>query len=184
MTIDFRKTAAELFSKFNARFSDGALPRYRIEILPVEWEKSWGLLGVGDSLRLTIRSSQGLSEDEKRLREVLIHEMAHAALYDVEVSEEDCHGWQFLSELLRLLRVGAPVNPPESDQYWGEGFAEADLIKRARAEAERSEFKENWTSVTSLVFRRARSAAGPLEDLTTSPDALILSHRWNWCGTT
>jgi len=78
-------------------------------------------------------------DDEEALREVLLHEMAHAAVYqgdpddEPENSDEADHDRRFLAELLRLLRAGAPINPMEFDTYGGEGYTGADLQDQANS---------------------------------------------------
>jgi hypothetical protein len=129
-------TPGELFSDFNERFFSGRLPTYSVEVMPSGWEVDTETIGEHDGFSLTVRLSESLLADDEALREVLIHEMAHAAVFEISGAGEAAHGTAFLTELLRLLRAGAPVNPLEFDQYGGDGFTEADLIRRSQVAQE------------------------------------------------
>ena len=86
-----------LFDAYNVRFFAGRLPRYRI----LRTDKyGRGEHGLCRKKQREIHLGTGLKG--AKLKEVLLHEMAHAAT-------RGTHGKPWLAEMLRLAKMGAPT---------------------------------------------------------------------------
>ena len=166
-----KMNVGELFADFNDRFFDGRLPLYTIELMPVDWHETTGLDGECNITWGTIKLNVDLLEDEEALREVLIHEMAHAVTDDLDTDADFLeHDRKFLAELLRLLRAGAPVNPLEFDEYGGEGWTGADLTEAEKSGAA-SEGKETVCVYCGERVTVPTSSSGLTRHWTMCPSA-------------
>ena len=86
-----------LFDKYNVRFFGGRLPKYRV------LRSDRFIAGEHGLCRKKQREIHlGTALKGARLREVLLHEMAHAAV-------GGSHGKKWLAEMLRLAKMGAPT---------------------------------------------------------------------------
>jgi hypothetical protein len=127
-----RRTNAELlewlqplFQEFNRRFFDGMLPAYEVRvdllidgktIIRLPSGGHWQLPNFGNDLHglclanehLIIIDSRCSSLEDEWTREVLLHEMCHAAVHRTApaVAGGDSHGQEFVAELRRLAALG------------------------------------------------------------------------------
>ncbi len=125
-----------LFQEFNRQFFGGALPEYEVRvellidgktIIKLRNEKYRQLPSLGNDLSglclaeeqlIFIDSRCSMLEDEC-VREVLLHEMCHAAAYRIAPAppSSDPHGQEFVAELRRLSAFGEAWAGEEAQNY-------------------------------------------------------------------
>ena len=120
-------TDAELFDELNAQHFGGRLPRFEVHRAAIE------ALGQCEPKAGVIRLRESLSDDYRR--PVLLHEAAHAALYQREPLAVllGPHSAVFVAELRRLVEAGEFCLRPQLTRYERElvgRFEEADRLAR------------------------------------------------------
>jgi hypothetical protein len=111
--------ASRLFDEFNARYSRGRLPRYRVFPGHEEGLRGW----CRDETKAIMLDRTLTGED---LQMTLLHEMAHIGTGGAE------HGPQFQLKLRRLLRLGAPARLLEHLERY-DGTAITRFLETRRA---------------------------------------------------
>jgi hypothetical protein len=94
-----------LFSEFNSTYFAGSLPEYRVQVMYAiddPEDNSCPSAGIIDAEERVIRLR--ISHDENLMVGSLLYEMAHAATNGE-------HGTEWVTEMKRLHRLGAPVLP-------------------------------------------------------------------------
>jgi hypothetical protein len=125
-----------LFQEFNTQFFGGDLPAYEVRVellidgktiirlrngkhrqLPPLGNDLYGLCLAED--QLIFIDSRCSALDDEGVREILLHEMCHAALGRNAPAPPDCdpHGQVFIAELLRLAALGEAWAGEEAQYY-------------------------------------------------------------------
>ena len=116
----------EMFKDFNQRYFSGKLPTFKIRIR----EQMRKPRALGHCIRAEKLIEVRLRRNPDEVIEILLHEMAHAAVDEVG------HWEKFLTEMYRLERVGAPVGRKWSEVLCSISFLE--WMENARAMSESS----------------------------------------------
>src|ERR1700680_4722535 len=103
-----------LFDKYNQKYFKGALADYKV----IQSDR-YGGLGMCRRKQREIHIQAGLAG--RKLRETLLHEMAHA-------NSNGQHGKSWLAEMYRLARAGAPTKKDADGYVGGQTINPPDMI--------------------------------------------------------
>ena len=160
----------QLFHDFNDRYFAGRLPDYRVRVVRQMSCQHQGSLHHFDgecrrrerAITLagqTVLGGARLTHTEEDMRQILIHEMAHAAT-------NDYHGLKWRGEMRRLAQLGAPVQaddlgkPMTPSQKWLESAFDDTLT--------------NSDDYATLTLRQALVRIGLVDD---APRRLRIAQR-------
>ena len=100
------------YNLFNELYFNGKLPKYRVFLCPKSKPFGHEVAGycLSDNRKILIRNGMG----RRSTLQTLVHEMVHAEL-TAQQKDHNVHGREFVEELRRLRKAGAPLSPLDID---------------------------------------------------------------------